>query len=276
LSIKSVELLCIIHCYAEQFYIDPDMLRKILFAVFLLIVFESHAQTKNIYSDNIVWTQYFLRGQFSSKWFLHLDLGYRTREYVNKESQYFIRPGVVYQISPKVNIQAGYAYFNTSQFLSGYEDVMRPEHRLYQRLTIIQKAGRFEIRHRYRLEERFNHNFSKGVLIDGYTTTYRIGYQLYISCPFNNTTIKEGTFYGILSDELFVSFGKNVVNTFDQNRLSLGAGYQFTKGFGATLFYQYIYGQQATGTQLYAYNAYCIALNQTIDFRQKERSIPSR
>lgn len=237
----------------------------------------AEAQTsKNIYSDDIVWTQYLMRGQISAKWYVHFDAGYRTREYVNKESQYFVRPGVIYYISPKVNIQAGYAYFSTNQFLNGYPEVMRPEQRLYQRLTVIQQAGRFEIRHRYRLEERFIHNFSKGLLDNGYTQSFRIGYQIYISCPFNNTKIKERTVYGILSNELFVTFGKKVTNPFDQNRAAFGLGYQFTKGFGATLVYQYIYGQQATGTQLYAYNAYCIALNQNIDFRKKEHTIPSK
>jgi len=247
-----------------------------VFAIFIGLQIAQAQQSKNIYSDDIVWTQYFMRGQISNKWYIHLDGGYRTRDYVNKQSQYFVRPGLLYQISPKVNIQAGYAYFNTNQFLSGYDDVMRPEQRLYQRVTVTQKAGRFEIRNRYRLEERFNRNISKGVLQDGYSTSFRVGYQLYISCPINNTTIKDNTLYAVLSDEIFVSFGKKVVNSFDQNRLALGLGYQFTKGFTATVFYQYIYGQQATGTQLYSYNAYCIALIQNIDFRKKERTIPSK
>lgn len=233
-------------------------------------------QTKNIYSDDVVWTQYIIRGQISNKLYLHFDGGYRTRDYIDKQSQYFIRPGVIYQISPKVNIQAGYAYFNTNQFLSGYEDVMRPEHRLYQRMTVVQQAGRFEFRHRYRFEQRFNQNISKGVLQDGFTTTFRLSYQIYVSCPFNNIKIKEKTIYGFASNELFVSFGQKVVNSFDQNRLALGFGYQFTKGFAATVFYQYIYGQQPTGTQLYAYNAYCVSFVQNIDFRKKEPTIPSK
>lgn len=255
------------------------MFRIQLFIIWALVTVSETVQaqtSKNIYSDDIVWTQYLMRGQISANWYLHFDAGYRTREYVNKESQYFIRPGIIYYISPKVNIQAGYAYFNTNQFLNGYPEVMRPEQRLYQRLTVIQQAGRFEIRHRYRLEERFIRNFSKGELQSGYTQTFRIGYQIYITCPFNHMKIKERTFYGIMYNELFVSFGKKVVNVFDQNRLAAGFGYQFTKGFSTTVFYQYIYGQQGTGTQLYAYNAYCISLNQTIDFRKKEHTIPTK
>jgi len=251
-------------------------IQLILIAAFFSITTSSKAQqSKNIYTDDMVWTQYLFRGQISSKWHLHFDAGYRTREYVNKESQYFFRPGVIYFISPKVNIQAGYAYFNTNQFLSGYPEVMRPEQRLYQRLTVIQQAGRFEIKHRYRLEERFIHNFSNGALQDGYTQSFRVGYQIYLSCPINNVKITANTLYGIIFNELFVSFGKKIINPFDQNRIAMGLGYQFTKGFGATIFYQYIYGQQATGTQLYAYNTYCIALNQTLDFRKKEQTVPS-
>lgn len=252
-------------------FVFTDMTKKTLFILFLLVVSQSFAQ-KNIYSDNLVWTQYVFRGQISSKWFLHLDFGYRTRDYVNKESQYFIRPGIMYQISPKVNIQAGYAYFNTNQFLSGYPEVMRPEQRLFQRLTVVQQAGRVEIRNRYRLEERFIQNISSGVLQDGYTPSFRFGYQIYLTCPINNVKVKEKTLFAIASNELFVTFGKKIVNSFDQNRIAVGMGYQFTKGLGVTLFYQYIYGQQATGTQLYKYNAYCITINQAIDFRKKQNT----
>jgi len=252
------------------------MLRTILVSLFILCVSGTYAQqSKNIYCDNLVWTQYQLRGQFTDKWSLHTDVGYRTHDYLKEKAQYLFRIGVIYQLSTKVNIQAGYAYFSTNQFLNGYSEVMRPEQRLYQRITVMQQVGRFEFRHRYRLEERLNQNISKGVLQEGYTGSFRFGYQIYVSCAFNNVKIKEKTIYGFASDELFVSFGKHVVNTFDQNRAAIGLGYQFTKGLGATLFYQYIYGQQPTGTQLYTYNVYCVGISQTLDFRKKEET-PSK
>jgi hypothetical protein len=244
----------------------------LIVAVILITITTSKAQqSKNIYHDNFVWTQYIWKGQLSDKVSIHTDLGYRTHDYYKSKAQYFIRVGAIYQISPKVNIQAGYAYFSTNQFLSGYEEVMRPEHRLYQRLTVVQQAGRVEIRNRYRLEERFNANISKGVIQDGYTESFRVGYQIYVTVPFNNEKVKENTVFGVVSDELFVSFGKKVYNNFDQNRFAAGIGYQFTKNFGATVFYQYIYGQQPTGTQLYSYNAYCVSLTQTVDFRKKDK-----
>lgn len=248
------------------------MLRTILLGVFILCVSELYAQQpKNIYHDNLVWTQYQLRAHIADKWSLHTDLGYRTHDYLKEKAQYLIRVGIIYQLSSKVNIQAGYAYFSTNQFLNGYSEVMRPEQRLYQRLTVVQQAGRFEFRHRYRFEERFNRNISKGELQEGYSAgAVRVGYQLYVSCAFNNIKIKEKTLYGFASNELFVSFGKKIQNNFDQNRLACGLGYQFTKDFGATVAYQYIYGQQPTGTQLYTYNVYCLGIIQTLDFRKKD------
>lgn len=252
------------------------MLRTVLLSLFIFGISESYAQqSKNIYHDNLVWTQYQLRAHVADKWSIHTDLGYRTHDYIKEPAQYFIRAGMIYQLTSKVNIQAGYAYFSTNQFLSGYSEVMRPEQRLYQRLTLVQQTGRFEFRHRYRLEERFNRNISKGELQEGYSAAaVRFSYQLYVSYAFNNKKIKEKTLYGFASNELFVSFGKKIQNNFDQNRLACGLGYQFTKDFGAIVSYQYIYGQQPTGTQIYSYNVYCLGIIQTLDFRKKDINTP--
>lgn len=249
---------------------------QFLVAAALIVITTSKAQqSKNIYHDNLVWIQYQLRATISDRWSLHTDVGYRTHDYFKQQAQYLIRAGIIYQLSSKVNIQAGYAYFSTNQFLNGYSEVMRPEQRLYQRLTVVQQNGRFEFRHRYRLEERFNRNISKGELQEGYTAAaVRAGYQIYVSCAINNEKTKAKTLYGFAYDELFVSFGKNIQNNFDQNRLACGLGYQLTKDFGATLFYQYIYGQQPTGTQIYSYNVYCLGITQTLDFRKKDINTP--
>lgn len=251
---------------------------QFLIAAFLFVLTATTSkaqQAKNIYHDNLVWTQYQLRAHISDKWSLHTDFGYRTHDYLKEKAQYLIRVGIIYQLTSKVNIQAGYAYFSTNQFLNGYSEVMRPEQRFYQRLTFVQQSGRFEWRHRYRFEERFNRNISKGELQEGYAAgAIRLGYQVYVSCALNNTKIKANTLFAFASNELFVSFGKKIQNNFDQNRIACGLGYQVTKDFGATVFYQYIYGQQPTGTQIYSYNVYCLGIVQTLDFRKKDIITP--
>ena len=254
------------------------MLKSIItsFFICLILVFTTgtlQAQTpKNIYYDNLVWTQYVLKAQVAKKWSLHFDMGYRTHDYLKEKAQYFFRPAVNYQLSSNVVLQAGYAHFSTSQFINGYQDIMRPEDRLYQRVTVTQKSGRFEFRNRYRLEERFIQNFKNGALQEGTTFSTRLSYQIYVSCAINKPKITDKTWYVFAFDELFVSFGKTIYNNFDQNRLAAGLGYQFGKGINATIFYQYIYGQQATGTQIYIYNSYGITLSQALDFRKKKPS----
>lgn len=246
------------------------MYKNILLIILLFKILNSNAQTKNIYRDNFIWTQYVVKGQFTKKWSASVDIGYRSHNYADKVAQYYIRPFVTYQISPKVNVLAGYAYFETSQFLNGYSDLMRPENRMVQRLTANQSAGRFEIKHRYRIEERFIRNAKKGILENGSSFSVRLSYQIYAALPLNNTKIKEKTVFLFAFNELFVSFGKNIFNNFDQNRLTGGLGYQFNKGLSATVYYQNIYGQQAAGSKIYAYNTFGVSISQTLNFVKRE------
>jgi hypothetical protein len=249
------------------------ILKRAILIVCILLTRSAPAQTpKNIYHDNLVWTQYLMKAQVTKKWSFHLDIGYRTHDYLKEKAQFLIRPAINYQISPSVMFQVGYAHFSSAQFLNGYPDVMRPENRTYQRLTVMQKSGRFEFRHRYRLEERFIHNFKNGALQEGSTYSTRVSYQFHVACAINNPKIADKTWYVFAFDELFVSFGKTIYNNFDQNRLATGLGYQFGKGISATIYYQYIYGQQPSGTQLYSYNTYCVTLSQVLDFRKKNVS----
>jgi hypothetical protein len=243
-----------------------------IFAAILFILSTQivQAQTKNIYHDNFMWTQYVLKGQFAKKWSASVDIGYRSHNYADKVAQYYIRPFITYQISPNVNLLAGYAYFETSQFLNGYSNFMRPENRLVQRLTVTQHAGRIEFKHRYRIEERFIRNAQKDVLINGTAFSVRLAYQIYAALPLNNTKIIEKTIFLFVFNELFVSFGKSILNNFDQNRLAGGLGYQFSKGLSANIYYQNIYGQQATSSKIYAYNTFGLSVSQTLDFTKKE------
>jgi hypothetical protein len=246
------------------------MLKKIVFVLLLLSASNSFAQTKNTYHDNCVWTQYLVKVQFAKKWSVSLDLGYRMHNFANNVSQYYIRPLLTYNISPKVNLIAGYAHFETNQFLNGYSDFMRPENRFVERLTVTQNVGRVEIKHRYRVEERFIRNNQKGILENGSAFSMRLAYQIYATLPLNNSKIKEKTVFLLAFNELFVSFGKNIFNNFDQNRLAGGFGYQFNKGLNVTVYYQNNYGQQPTGSKIYAYNTLGLSVNQTLNFVKKE------
>ncbi|MFN8335689.1 MAG: DUF2490 domain-containing protein [Cyclobacteriaceae bacterium] len=109
------------------------------------------------------------------------------------------------------------------------------EHRMYQQIVFKHAAGRFNFQHRARLEERFlqtHHLSSEGVTVgDEYNDKReRFRYRALITIPLNHEKIEPNTVFLSLSDEIFASWGKNVTyHSPDQNRIFVGAGYQFNK-----------------------------------------------
>lgn len=230
------------------------------------------AQTKDVVADEQLWTQANLRLRVAEKWSINMDGGYRTHKgYVEKKSQSFIRAGAIYHASKKVQLWGGYAYFNTSQWLSGYPEVDRPEHRYWNFITVRESFNRFEIRHRYRLEARWQQKFKSGDLIDGYDFLWRFGYQFQVFMAINNKKITDKTFFLIASDELMVNAGKTIENYFDQNRLAGGIGYQFNDTWRLTGTYQYVYGKQSRGTRATSLQLIWLTLNMNFDLRKKDK-----
>jgi long-subunit fatty acid transport protein len=231
----------------------------------------AQAQSKNVKYDEQLWNQFASRLRFAEKWSLHFDVGIRFRDgYIQEKTQYFVRPGIIYQASKKVQISGGYAFFSTSQWLNGYEDVFRPEHRYWNFITIRESFGRFEIRHRYRLEARWQQKFKSGKLLDGYDFFWRFGYQFQCNMALNNKKITDNTIFLIVSDELMVNAGKTIENYFDQNRIAAGLGYQFNDTWRLTATYQYVYGKQARGTQAISAQLIWLTLSMNLDLRKKE------
>src|SRR3954465_10596335 len=78
----------------------------------------------------------------NSKWGLHLEGQYRRHNVVTQWQQLLIRPGVNYQLTPKVMLTAGYAYVR-SYVYSEYAapGPATPEHRLWEQAWIKYKSG---------------------------------------------------------------------------------------------------------------------------------------
>jgi len=225
---------------------------------------------KKISEDTQTWSQIFLNTKISKKSTIVSDFGYRSRDqFINKSNIWFVRSGFQYQLSDKISITPGLTYFsslretsNTSYYVS--------EFRPYLFITQSWKSNIFNLRNRYRLENR---NIQKGN-IDGKTNQYnsyfRVGYQWQVQIPLKGKSIQSNTPYLVLADELMINFGKNVVNNyFDQNRISAGFGYMFSKKINSNIAYQYSYRQRDANT---FENIHTIRLNLTfnIDFTPSE------
>jgi hypothetical protein len=221
--------------------------------LFITVIHFSKAE--NITSNTETWFQTFVNARLSSTLGVNFDAGFRTRDqFINRHFQTLFRIGAVYYFE-KTNLTIGYAHFITEG---------NPEHRAYQFFVVPQNLGIFNLRHRYRLEQRFRYQTAT----DKYIFNHRFGYQLQIQIPLKGKKIEPKTPFILIQDEIFINFGKNVRNNFfDQNRILLGFGYQFSKTFTANIGYQYNFVQRANPETFEQINGIRLNAIINLDFR---------
>lgn len=246
----------------------------ILVSFFIVSFGTVSGQDKNIKHDSQIWLHYFLNTRLTDKWSANFDAGYRrTDKFVNKPLQWLVRTGATYHITNDVSFTAGYAYFSLHTITSKTE-FDRSEHRPWLRVTLSQKYGKLNVYHRYRFEMRNIQKNNLNGLLDDYNSYFRAGYQLNLQYLLNGDKIAKGTFYLIALNEMFVNFGADVLNYFDQNRAYLGLGYGISKNTNFTLGYQHVYSQQST-TAFSDLSTVRFNIIQNIDFRKpKEEPQP--
>jgi hypothetical protein len=103
----------------------------------------------------------------------------------------------------------------------------------YQAMYFFKKIP-FTLNARARLEDRKIKNDD-----NVFEATYRLRLQLRCIYPINNKFIRQGTVYGIGSNEIMLKTGSLIAGTqfFDRNRLTLGGGYALTDDLQLELTY---------------------------------------
>ncbi len=229
---------------------------------FLLVVNYSKAQTTRINTDNFnAWVVYNGQHLLTDKFGLHAEVQVRRNNGFSGWQQLLLRPGVFYKINKNVLATAGYAYVETHPYgeIPSAKTTF-PEHRVWEQFQLTQQTGTVDIINRLRLEQRFFGDASVGTFTN-LRYENRLRYMLKANIPLGKTA----PFYLPLYDEVFIAFGKNVkYNTFDQNRLGLGFGYNAGKTTKIELGYLYQYVQQRNLTATYSQvveNNHTLAIN---------------
>jgi hypothetical protein len=213
-------------------------MRKIILFSILFFYFnlKSYNQNSKITSnENIGWYNYFGTFNISPKVSLHTEYQWRRDNYISNWQQSLLRFGVNYKFNPTILVRIGGAWIET--FPYGDYTLQKfgkdfTEYRTYQLLQISNQFGKFNINHRYILEQRWvgNYNTEESLKEDFFTYLNRIRYMIKVNVPLNGTEIGDKTPYLSFFDEIFIGFGKNIQNNvFDQNRIGLLLGYSFTK-----------------------------------------------
>ncbi|HTF20254.1 MAG TPA: DUF2490 domain-containing protein [Chryseolinea sp.] len=152
--------------------------------------------------------------------------------------QYQARTGLDIKVNDHFSIvPMGYVYTWNFQYGKQPTAIVNNEHRTWQQVMYKHDAGIVHFEHRLRLEQRFlqHHSVTSNgdVVDDGYSVLqHRLRYRLQARIPLNNRTIDPKTYYAIIYDEIFKSWGENITfDSPDQNRVFAGVGYQFEKNF---------------------------------------------
>ncbi|MGL6128051.1 DUF2490 domain-containing protein [Chryseobacterium artocarpi] len=167
-------------------------------------------------SDLGAWYMYFGNNKISKKLNLHNEIQYRNFDAVGDLEQLLIRTGVGYDLTENNNnVLLGYGFILSQPYVNG-EKKENIEHRIFQQFITKQKFGRFNLQHRYRLEERF--------LEDDFRMRFR--YMLGFNIPITQKEMLPKTLYASVYNEIFLHFDSPV---FDRNRVYGALGYVINK-----------------------------------------------
>ncbi len=204
----------------------------------ILLTFSGFGQGARLLDRNTVgWYTYNGDHKLANRWELHTEYQWRRIDLIRSWQQSLTRVGLVYKLADRVKVSSGYTLFVTypyGNYPSADAGVPKPEHRIYEDISLADTFGRLKLTHRFRLEQRWlgqSSDTDPRKMAD-WEYQHRARYQIAGTFPLRGPTIDDGEFYLNAFDELFISFGRNVGNNvFNQNRISGGLGYQIRDNF---------------------------------------------
>ena len=165
----------------------------------------------------------------------------------------------------------GYGWIRT--FPYGSQPVLHEfdEHRIFEQVNVKDKVGRFEIQHRYRLEQRFLDQYVKNaagavVQVDPVFRN-RIRYRAMVMVPLSRKEMLDNTLFLNLNNELFIGFGKGIAkNPIDQNRFIAALGWRFNARTNIQLGYLNQFVIKTNATDMERNHSLWISMVYNLDF----------
>ena len=230
----------------------------------------SQTAEKHIHSREQLWLGYFNQTRFSDKWGMWVDVHYRmTDDFIDRPFQFLVRPAVTYFVKENLRVNVGYTL--AEHFPGKGLNTTRLEHRAWQQVWWNQKYTGLATLQWLRLEQRFNEKVVADEKLEGYNYTFRVRYNFSFFIPLRGKEITPKTPFAAIMNEVFLNFGDKVVyNTFDQNRLFVGFGYQFGPHLNGQLGYMNVYQQEGSGSNYFSTHAIRLFFFHSLDLRSKD------
>lgn len=209
------------------------MIKKILFLLTAMVagLTSLQAQQRELASSQNSWFMLMNEFRFSPKWYLSNEVHIRRADGLKNWQQFLLRPALNYRVNPNLELAAGYSYVLTYPYGEQPVAMQLPEHNVWQQVLLRHTAGKLAFMHRYRLEERFVGNIEPAgneFVVNGTNYQERFRYRLTASYPLINFGEDKSLFVAAF-DELWVNLDNVLfVESFNQNWLYVGLGYQFS------------------------------------------------
>ncbi|MGZ5192674.1 MAG: DUF2490 domain-containing protein [Kaistella sp.] len=194
------------------------MKKRFYFIIIFLVFFRINAQQEHISSFSAITVTY----KIHPKFFLYAEGQLRGIEDYSYPDYYEIKGGIGYNLTKNHKPFIGIGrYGNYKNRIMDKE-----EFRFWLQDVIDVKAGKFKFENRFRAEKSWFYEPVKDVHSD----RIRLRYRLNISVPLNAETVKPGTVFANVYDEVF--FITTEKPLFARNRVFGGFGYQIDENFG--------------------------------------------
>ncbi|MES2647142.1 MAG: DUF2490 domain-containing protein [Bacteroidota bacterium] len=255
--------------------VDFYLLKNLVLAAFVVLTCITtstsiNAQaTKQIHRQDQLWLSLNSTIKFSPKWGMVGDLHLRRNNFAENPSFYFIRFGADYWINKQVSAIVGYGHmWVANPIIDAF--VFTNENRIYQQVQYAGKLNKTGLLLRIRNEQRWQEKLVNGVKSGNNRFTNRVRYLTSVNFKlFKNPKLPRL----MIADEILVHFGKEVVlNTFDQNRLTIGIQQKISKTVSFDLGYMMVYQQKYTGFQYDLNNTARLFFYWTPDFGKMQKT----
>lgn len=194
------------------------MKNRLYFIIIFLVSFTVNAQQENISSFNAITITY----KIHPKFYLYAEGQLRGIEDFSYPDYYEIKGGIGYNLTKNHKPFIGIGrYGNYKNRIMDKE-----EFRVWLQDVIDVKAGKVKFENRVRAEKSWFYEPVKDVHSD----RIRLRYRLNVSVPLNAESVKPGTVFANVYDEVF--FVTTEKPSFARNRVFGGFGYQIDENFG--------------------------------------------
>lgn len=209
------------------------------------------------------WYNYTGDHQLSRFWSLHTEAQLRRANLFPARQQLLVRLGLNQHWSDKIQTAAGYTFLRTHAY-GEFPEAPSREHRSYQEVQLADTLSRLALSHRLRLEQRWVRAEGES----GPTFSQRARYQFRVQLPLQGRRVDAREWYLAAYDEVFIGFGRHIAQPFDQNRLYVALGRQFSQAGSAELGYMYHAKAHDDGYTFERNHTLYLALTYDLDFRR--------